>query len=370
MKKILFCTPFSLTKSLGAAKVVLELAEEMRDLGWECRILSQQDLAAGSGLGACESLRCYLKTYGAEYDVVDYDHEFLPYPRVEFSRQTLFVARSVLLAHHLETIPLPLGPTLQAKASALLKGKARQQERSQRVCRAQTTLEQADLINVSNDDDRAELIKRGISANKILVLPYGISRARRALFDEVSSLPPQQPTVAFVGTFDYRKGAREFPKILEAVAQAVPEVRFRLLGVQGLYRSTADILRSFPRGLHKHLDITLTYAPEDLPSLLAPCSVGLFPSYMEGFPFGVLEMLAASLPVIAYDAPGPPMLLPPEQLVKRGDWQGLSGKIVCLLQEETHLAAKRTEAKRQSQQFDWKTIAERTHQAYVQGCPL
>jgi glycosyltransferase involved in cell wall biosynthesis len=368
MKRILFCTLPSLTKSLGAAKVVLELAEEMKWLGWECCLISLRDLAAQSGLTPGESLRRYLRDQAGEFDVVDYDHEYLPYPRDEFSPKTLFVARSVLLVHHLETIPIPLDPRLRAKAGAMLRERSRRQERRDRVCSAQTTLEAADLINVSNDDDRSELIRRGIPANKILVLPYGINRQRRPLFDRIPSAPPQQPTVAFVGTFDYRKGAREFPEIVQAVALAVPEVRFKLLGAQGLFRTEAGIKNAFPRRLHSRLDITLTYAPEELPDLLADCSLGLFPSYMEGFPFGVLEMLAASVPVIAYDSPGPPMMLPTDQLVRRGDWHELSRKLISLLQNETLLTAKRMEAKERSQEFDWKTVAERTHSAYWEAC--
>ncbi len=365
MKRILFCTPASLTKRLGAAKVVLELAEEMQRLGWECHLVSLQELAAASGLSAWESLRGFLINHAHEYDVVDYDHEFLPYPRSEFCRQTLFAARSVLLAHHLETIPLPTGHGLKARAGEIVKGSHRQKERQDRICRAQATLEAADLINVSNYDDRNLLVQRGIPAGKIVVLPYGISRSRRPLFDAVSSDPPALPVVAFVGTFDYRKGASEFPDIVQAVAQTIPEVRFKFLGAQGLYQTASGILSCFPRRLHRHLDVTLTYEPEALPNLLASCSLGLFPSYMEGFPFGVLEMQAASLPVIAYDAPGAPMMLPPGHLTARGDWQGLSDKVIRLLQDKSRLAGKRAEAKLRSREFEWKTIAERTQDIYL-----
>lgn len=364
MKRILFCTPFSLTKSQGAAKVVVELAEDMRLLGWECDLLSLRDLTAGSTLTAEECLRRYLHQHAGQYDVVDYDHEFLPFQRSEFSAQTRFVARSVLLVHHLETIPIPSGRSLKAKAGAIAKGHLRQQERRDRICQAQTTLEAADLINVSNDDDFRELVRRGLSPDKIIVLPYGISCGRRGLFDQVSSKPPDSPCVAFVGTFDYRKGAREFPDIVQAVAQTIPEVRFKLLGVQGLYQTAAGILGCFPRRLHKYLDVTLTYDPNDLPSLLASCSLGVFPSYMEGFPFGVLEMQAASLPVIAYDAPGAPMLLPHDQLAPRGNWQSLSAKVIQLLQNKEQMTIKRQQSKDHSQQFNWQRIAKRTQEIY------
>ena len=362
--RILLCTPAPLTKSLGAAKVVVELAEEMREMGWECDLVSIRDLADQSGLSMCKSLRGYLLEHAANYDVVDYDHEYLPYSRSEFSPQTLFVARSVLLAHHLETISIPTGRGVKAQLGVLLKGRSRAQARRERVCRAQVTVEQADLVNVSNDDDKVELVRRGVPAEKIVVVPYGISRARRSLFDQVPSAPPPSPIVAFVGTFDYRKGAREFPRIVRSVAAQVPNVRFRLLGTKGLFQTERDIRSLFSRDVESHLEVVMSYPPEQLPHLLASCSVGVFPSYMEGMPFGVLEMLAASVPVIAYDAPGPSMMLRPDSLVPRGDATALAAHVFDLLKDSERLAAERAWAKQQSQQFTWAHAAEETNRLY------
>jgi glycosyltransferase involved in cell wall biosynthesis len=39
----------------------------------------------------------------------------------------------------------------------------------------------------------------------------------------------------------------------------------------------------------------------------------LFPSYIEGFGLAVLEQLAAGLPTIAYDVPGPRQILHPQR---------------------------------------------------------
>ena len=276
------------------------------------------------------------------------------------------MARSVLLAHHLETIPIPTGRGVKAQLGVLLKGRSRAQARRERVCRAQVTVEQADLVNVSNDDDKAELMRRGIPAEKIVVVSYGISRVRRLLFDQVSSVPPSSPVVAFVGTFDYRKGAREFPQIVQAIVDAVPSVRFRLLGAKGLYKTEREVLRHFSPRMATKMEVVLKFQPEELPQLLSACSVGVFPSYIEGMPFGVLEMLAASVPVIAYDAPGPPMLLPVEHLVPRGDARAMSKKIVALLEDSLGLAAARCSAKRMSRQFDWTRAAQETHNVYAQ----
>jgi glycosyltransferase involved in cell wall biosynthesis len=369
--KILFCTQTRLKKELGGSKPVLELAEELGPLGWECDFVSPFDLPGVTvdGIEAVRSypanLRQHLIAHAAEYDVIDYDHQYLPFPRAEFPARPLFVARSVLLMHHLRNVRYPEPRSLKARLGKLLKGRARQQEREQMVRRAEITTSEADLINVSNDRDRVELVRCGIPDAKIVVFPFGLSRARRALFEGLSSEPPERPAVAFVGTFDYRKGACEFPQIVRSVSAAVPDVRFHLLGTAGMFQTREEVLAHFPAALHARLDVQPRFAPEELPALLSRCSVGLFPSHLEGFGFGVLEMLAASLPVVAYDCPGPTMMLPPEYLTPRGDAQAMSAKLVALLTDPIRLRKARVWARQQSQPFTWQRIACDTSDAYL-----
>ncbi|MGI4790763.1 MAG: glycosyltransferase family 4 protein [Janthinobacterium lividum] len=330
--------------------MTVELAEEMRRIGWECDLLCPSDL------------RSYLTSHAADYDVVDYDHACLPYPRGGFSRKSLFVARSVLLAHHLETIAIPQPQSVKVRIGGLVRQRARHQR--DMICKAQITVEQANLVNVSNGDDKAELIRRGIAGDKIVVLPYGISRDRRVLFDLVPSEAPAHPIIAFVGTFDYRKGANEFPALVESIVRSVPNAQFRLLGTAGLFQTAAEVLAHFPVALRQKIEIIPKFHSDDLPALLASCSVGVFPSYMEGMPFGVLEMLAASVPVIAYDAPGLPMLLPTNYLVPRGSVQTMVQRVTTLLWDHSKLSEARRWAKQRSQQFSWVTIAQETDAIY------
>jgi len=353
-------------KSLGAAKVVVELAEEMQELGWDCDLVSIRDLADQRRLSMSESLRHHLLEHAANYDVVDYDHEYLPYPRSEFSPQPLFVARSVLLVHHLETIRIPEPTGIKAVAGKFLHGRTRQLKRQAMIQNAQATVQEAELINVSNEDDKAELMRKGTAAKKIVVIPFGISQSRRPLFDKVSSVPPEQPMVGFVGTFDYRKGAREFPAILQGIVKAVPRVRFRLLGTAGMFQTDTEVLAHFSPILRHKIEVMPRYHPEELPKLLSTCSVGIFPSHLEGFGFGILEMLAASVPVIAYNAPGPPVMLPAEYLVPRGDTGAMIAKTAVLLRDATALGAARRWAKQRSQQFCWEDAANTTADVYLE----
>ena len=374
MKRILFCSPYPLSKLLGGPKVILELVEAMEELGWKCDLLGRNDICKETSNSNASidiykrSLFEHLQKHAAEYDVVDYDHHCLPYPRTQFANGTLFVARSVLLAHHFECISIPRGRGWKPKLYSLMNGKKERLERRHRTIDAQTTMAQADIVNVSNHSDKEELIRNGIPGEKIVVIPFGISQSRRPLFDTVSNAVPSKPVVAFVGTFDYRKGAREFPAIVQQIVAAVPEVRFRLLGTAGMFQTEAEVLAHFPAVLYQRITVIPRFQPEELPSLLASCSVGIFPSHIEGFGFGVLEMLAAAIPVIAYDAPGPPMMLPAEYLVARGDAKAMSDKIAALLKNETKLRDARCWAKQQSQQFSWKKIAQTTSEIYQEQC--
>ncbi|MSU33694.1 MAG: glycosyltransferase [Pedosphaera sp.] len=90
----------------------------------------------------------------------------------------------------------------------------------------------------------------------------------------------------------------------------------------------------------------------------------MFPSAIEGFPFGVLEMLAAGLPVVAYRVPGPSAILASEYLVPLGDREGIALRLLSLLENPARLAAARTQAIARAAEFSWDDIARRTAARY------
>lgn len=362
--RILFCSRTHLSKELGASKVLIELAEEMEQLGWQCTLVSPSDI--GCGLNGnddyCEQLRRYLIKHAGEYDVVEYDHGHLPYPRGDFSNGTLFVARSVLLAHHFNKISIPRDRSIKGRVRSLLFERNEAARSRLRIERAQVTVSEADLVNVLNLADRAELVSAGIADEKIVVIPNGISCRRRILFDAVSSAPPVEPVVVFVGTFDNRKGATDFPRIAQEISMAVSHVRFRLLGT---FNDQDAVRNHFPRKLRSRIGVVSKFPADALPELLSTGSVGIFPSYVEGFGIGVLEMLAASIPVIAYSCPGPPEMLPLDYLVQPGDWSAMSAKVIDLLNDRAGLAKARCWARERSCQFCWESIAQTTSELYI-----
>ncbi len=363
--RILFCSRTNLSKELGASKVIIELSEEMEQLGWQCTLVSPQDVAPSlNGKADYHThLRRYLIEQAGKYDVVEYDHGHLPYPRSEFPAGTLFVARSVLLAHHFNSISIPRDRSIKGRVRSMLFDRNEAERRRLRIERSHVTVTEADLVNVVNLDDQSVLIRCGVPQGKIVVIPYGLSRKRRSQFDSLLDELPREPVVVFVGTFDNRKGALDFPRIAQEISRTVPNVRFRLLGT---FNEQDAVIKRFPRHVRRRIDVLPTFPAESLPELLSDGSVGIFPSYLESFGFGILEMLAASIPVIAYNCPGPPAMLPTDYLVPPGDWSAMSAKVIDLLRDREGLATARRWAKERSRQFCWQSIAQTTSDLYIE----
>ena len=371
--KVLFVSVPPLDARFGGAKPFLELAAQFAALGWQPELVSLAEQIPGGGpetrFARARYLRDMLMSTGDAYDVVDFDHEYLPFDREALPAGTLLVARSVLLCQRVALTSFPQLFSARRLVGRALRDRARRADQREMAVYADETVRNADLVNVSNDDDVEFLTRAGISREKVVVFPFGISASR---LNELArqSPSPEIARIAFVGTFDWRKGAADMPRIVERVVQDAPGTRFRLLGTSGMFSTAADVQRCFPRDLRRCVEVVPTYDPAELPDLLADCTVGFFPSYLEGFGFAVLEMLAASLPVVAYDVPGPRMILDPGSLVARGDADAMAARIVALVSDPTALAEAQSAARRRVERFRWEEIAGSTAAVYEQRLAL
>ena len=177
--RILLCSHVPLLRRLGAAKVFLEIHEAYLSIGVESHVCGPAEICPEAGDWPSietyvRGLRSYLQRRAGEFDVVEYEHSRLPFPRAEFAPRPLLVARSVLLAHYLESIPLPRMPGIRGLVGSLINGPRRRRGERQAVAMADSTLRGADLINVCNDYDFQELCRRGYAANRILTFPFGL----------------------------------------------------------------------------------------------------------------------------------------------------------------------------------------------------
>ena len=355
--RILFCSPHPIDPRRGAAKVYIEVAAAFQRIGWDTTVLGPEETRSAAGL------RAYLRAHAGHYDVVEYEHNRLPFPRRDFAAATLLVARSVLLAHHLHARPMPPRPRLRSIVGHWLLWPARHVQWTRIVAHANRTCREADLVNVPNTDDVAALVAHGVPRDKIVVFPFGLTRERREALGRAAERPAT-PTVAFLGTFDPRKGMRDLPDIAARVCRLVPGARLKLLGTRGMVPDAAGVLDHFSRDIRGHVDVVPHFEPDELPALLAGCAVGVFPSAVEGFPFGVLEMLAAGLPVVAYRVPGPAAILSDESLVPRGDTSAMAARVTAHLRDPVKLGDARRSALARAGDFAWDDIARGTSERY------
>jgi glycosyltransferase involved in cell wall biosynthesis len=368
--RILSCSQNPLDPRLGAPKVLIELADAIRSVGSQVELVAPSDLVPGLNSAIVDgpryrrALRDFIRSRAGKFDVVEVDHEHLPFPRNELPESMLLVARSVLLSLHERSLRIPRDPSLRSTLSWWLK---RRWQMSARIDRALQTMRSADLINVSNEDDRRALVAHGFADSKIVVLPYGLSDERLTQLAATPAPLGDRQVIAFVGTFDYRKGCLDFPRLADHVVRELPTAKFRLIGTRGLFKTEADVRAFFPAHLQRNIEVVPEFEPRELPGLLQGARVGVFPSYWEGFGFGVLEMLASGLPVVAYDAPGPGMMLSSEWLVRAGDVDAMASRVLMLLNDRERLMSERMKAKEVATRFRWKEIAQKTIDAYARA---
>lgn len=128
--KILLCSQNPLVRELGGPKILIELAEALGEFGWSYKIASPLEIMPKREhkkhfcpISFSENLKDYLLRYAPEYDVVEYDHIYLPYPRTEFCSKTLFVVREALLTHHLMNLSIPLVKHYRSRLHSLIMGR-------------------------------------------------------------------------------------------------------------------------------------------------------------------------------------------------------------------------------------------------------
>lgn len=376
--RIFLCCPTPVTKALGSSKVYVEVHEALLRAGAESRLVGPDEIQPGVDFGIMDepeklasypqALRNFLSGEAGAFDVVEYEHTVFPFLREDLVgtglEGKLRVARSVLLSHHLKYFRFPIFRTPRRMLGELVNGPARRKFLHAKWDMAMKTCHGADLINVPNSDDRDRLVKEGIPKDKVAVIPYGLTEERLAFLESSKNIQKEYSIATFIGTFDERKGAVEFPKIAEQMMAKVPNLRVRLLGTKGLFKTADAVLEKFPARLRPHLEVFPTFEPEKLNQYLEGTTVGIFPSHLESFGFGVLEMMAAGIPVAAYDVPGPPVMLRKDMLAHKGDWKNLSHTLINWLNNPGQCSEAGNWCRIRARDFRWDQLAEQTIETY------
>ncbi|TML00100.1 MAG: glycosyltransferase family 4 protein [Actinobacteria bacterium] len=359
---------------LGGARVQLELAEILRAHGCEVRVLDRREILGDRRPGLLGiSLAAFaapavrrVRTLACDYDVVDAHQGNLPVTKRQLGFEGLMVTRSVGLA--------PLYADFEREArrrwpqvrTGHLVARPIHRWRERRFLHHVTrTLELCDLAIVPNQDEREYVDAHLSMGEKTVVRPLGISQ--RQLEQMRGVLPAdadEPPRVAFIGFWAPRKGSQDWPEIVARVREAVPRAAFSFLGTGS---GGEEIVEALGVG-RDAVRVVPSYQTEELAHLLDGVRAGALPSYIEGLGIGVLEKLAAGIPSICYDVPGPRETVgrvDRRLLVPAGDVEAFAARLVEILtlQEDAYRALSQR-CREVAGQFSWRLIGEATLSDY------
>jgi glycosyltransferase involved in cell wall biosynthesis len=377
--RILIVVDLAWDARLGAVRVFMALANAWREAG---HTVSQYCLTDAfptptkSRLhSACRQLlfpwkaAAFIRQHADDFDVIDSLLGTLPFPKTRLRFHGLLVARSVgfyRLYEQFERLSLQCWPD---RPRGKLLGRVFYTFMNKRLFRSSdNALRRCDLLNLPNPDELRSVREDVHSNRPAVIIPYGLSaEQRRELLDARAPIDVRRAKkkISFIGMWSRRKGAKDWSKIIQRVRASVPDARFVFLGTLVEDRQVLDDL-ALPTT--DFIQLVAEYQPDELPTLLSDTAVGAFPSYAEGFGLAVLEQLAAAIPTVAYDAPGPRAILGhdlSELLVPAGDVEAFAAKLIYILGCDTvsyEQWSNRSVAT--AAQFTWPDIAEQTADEY------
>ncbi len=365
---------------LGAVRIWMELAKQWTKAGHTVEkfclgdaFRNPKDLRGLSWLRLIWFPRRaarYIREHGHRFDIVDALTGTLPLSKERLGFHGLVVSRSVGLYRSYEEFTRsikrrwsdqPRGKFLGQIFYSFISWKlARFSDRSVRCC---------DLINVPNEEERSSLESSRTTNKPIIVQPYGLNETDRAAFaaaSQPSAVRLQNTEIVFIGMWSLRKGSRDWADLIRRVRSVLPDAKFTFLGTM---TDDDTLYKDLQVPAHNNIRHVSSYDPSALPGLLASGTVGIFPSYIEGFGLAVLEQMAAGIPTVAYDVPGPRQILAlqrAEFLVPIGSVTAMADRVVEILRmNESGYAALSDVSRRIAEAFRWEKIAADTIDEYA-----
>ena len=364
---------------LGAARVWIELSEEWIKAGHRFEKFCLTDAfptpTSSSALAAFRLIwfpfraASFIRNNADRFDVIDALIATVPFSKRSLQFRGLLVARSVGLYRLYEKFESAAARRWPRSSRRKLTGRIFYGLFHTRMRAAsEASIRHCDLLNLPNSDELVCLRGEMRSAKPAIVQPYGLAPARReALLTAAAPVEDrwQKRKVCFLGMWSARKGAKDWAQIIERVRAKVPDARFVFLGTM---MENRQVLEDLNAGAADFVDLVPQFQPEALPELLSDCTVGAFPSYVEGFGLAVVEQLAAGIPTVAYDAPGPRDILRqtlPELLTPAGDVAKFSDALTTVLERDLESYRELSERSAQTAaRFSWPQIARETAAEY------
>src|SRR4051812_6712046 len=228
---------------LGAPRVYMELAEQWRAAGNAVETFSLSDAFPNeTPSGAKFLLRQFafahkaaalIRKNAGRFDVVDALVGDLPFSKDELGFRGLLVARSVGLPDFYDQFERNVRSSKPRAARGSFAGWIFYSwARRRRLKMCEQALKHADLVNVPNEAE-ALYLRETRRMRSVVTEPYGLTSERRTELQKGAAAPETrlaEKKVCFIGMWGARKGAYDWPRIIELVRAEIPQTRFVFLG--------------------------------------------------------------------------------------------------------------------------------------------
>jgi glycosyltransferase involved in cell wall biosynthesis len=233
------------------------------------------------------------------------------------------------------------------------------------------------VIAVSQGLKRELIAQHGYSANNVAVIPNGVDSAHFA--DDPTLLAKawdlrlrlgihaDDPVILYLGRLMERKRVIDLVNALPMILMWVPNARLVIVGKRN---SNAERLEEAARSLLVEDRVKFVdHVPYgEVPAYYTMADVFCLPSAYEGFPFTVLEAMAAGIPVVASDIPGINEQITPNEtglLHTVGDLKQITQNVARVLGDRDF--ARRLSAAGKAlvrEKYDWSVIGARTEETF------
>ncbi|MVN22240.1 glycosyltransferase family 4 protein [Mucilaginibacter arboris] len=347
--KILIVSHGVINNDSGLGRVHYELIQEYKKAGHLVEKVDYSDLYPKGqnkfqrvfGSSFTEKLLNYLQKNAFKYNVIDANFENVAFPKESFGFKGVLFVRShgirplyIVAAEKIERYAKVL--EAEGKAKKSIKGIAGSYIRSLykdlTLEDFEASLKYADVVHCLNTHEYEYFIKNGVEKNKLVFIPNGLPQhVLTGLYLDPSVRKKNNAIISFLGSWSFVKGIKDWRSISNFL---IKNSELKEIHILGCVVSEDMVKSDFDDSVFNLLKITSTFKPNQLSYLLEKTKVGVFPSYMEGFGFAVLEQLAAGIPVVAYNIPGVADMLnqvDPTLLIEPGKIENLVEKVKYLL---------------------------------------
>jgi glycosyltransferase involved in cell wall biosynthesis len=282
--RILMIVHLPWERNLGGSRVQVELADEFRRLGHVVEKFDYTDAFPRQPTTRIGKLlprdfsrhaKAFVRANAARFDVIEANQTDLPFSKRELGFDGLLVARSAgLKPMYAEFLEQARRRWPTQKKGHPIAEIVREWNNRRHLRLVEPSLRAADLIIVPNRDELSYISGVYGIGVKCVRMPFGLSVAQHETFARTADYPAVRLTskqVAFIGSWDCRKGSEDWPSIVRAVLARVPDAKFLFVGTG---RSREWILGYLGHELGEKVEVISKYVNTDLPMLLWLCSSG------------------------------------------------------------------------------------------------